>query len=203
MQQSEFGAWYWRVARASAAGKIRHVGRRALTSAKSVARRVLVESKRIALGVRRRLFVPSHVAQPELPPPETKAYLPADPPHSNESIECQSGYLSTGRSDVRQRGSFSEQAESRPNLRGQALEILCAAGALKACSLHGSHFLGSGDLAAAHRLVTERLSKSRDPAFIYDSAAIREMINPVFEEAARIYRCESCFGELKTRLTAR
>jgi hypothetical protein len=81
-----------------------------------------------------------------------------------------------------------------------ALNILCEAGTLSACARHGSVYMGSGDLAAAHRLIAGKPPRDYDDARTMLAAS--SAINDVFDKASRFYRCESCYGELKDRLTS-
>jgi hypothetical protein len=79
------------------------------------------------------------------------------------------------------------------NARAGALELLCAAGTLKACPTHGGHYLASGDLAAAHRLSAKRLASARYFDEGRDIQATDAKIDSVFEEISRFYhRCEDC-----------
>jgi hypothetical protein len=96
--------------------------------------------------------------------------------------------------------ALHEQNEARAELRRQVLEILCTAGTLKECTTHGSHFLGSGDLAAAYKAAAAVLSRTGDATPIQKRKIFSETVMPVYEEISRSYRCDTCYRELKARL---
>jgi hypothetical protein len=188
MGQSAFNTWRQHAARVKLG--IRHIGRRALAMAPSGVRGALL---RALTWVRRKGFFLARNAETQ--PREIIAHHARPRSLSPERSGSQGGRLSFGTQGTGEAGSAAD-------FRQQALDFLCAAGTLKVCAAHGSHFLGSGDLAAAHKLAAETISSSRDPGLIFDGPAIRQTIYPVYEEASRYYRCESCFGELKAKLTA-
>jgi hypothetical protein len=192
MGQSAFNTWRQRAARVKPG--IRHIGRRALSMAPSGVRGVLLHALTWARGLRRTGFFFART-EPTLQPRETIAHRARPRSSSLEWTGSQATRLSFQMPDT-------DEAGSAADFRQQALDFLLAAGTLKACAAHGSHFLGTGDLAAAHKLAAETISSSRDPALIFDGPAIRQAISPVYEEASRYYRCESCFSELRARLTA-
>jgi len=97
-------------------------------------------------------------------------------------------------------GVHAEQpGRSEPHIRRSALEILSAAGTLTACSSHGSYFLGSGDLVAAHRLLSRRISGARDFATLQDMESVGKVIDAVFEDSSQYYRCEGCYRAFRIK----
>ncbi len=159
--------------------KLELVGRRVLLASLAVARRLLVWAITFAWRyLPRRLFGTAAAARDRK--------RKADRQRSEETS------LSHGETQ----NTFQSEK------RNQALEILCTAGTLKACARHGSHFLHSGDLVAAHRLAARSLLRSSDSTAGGNTAALSDEIDSVYEEISQHYRCESCYHELRAQLLA-
>jgi hypothetical protein len=138
-----------------------------------VLRRLLVRAVRLVFGIRRRLVAPAYRVARGI-----STAVPRD--------------LS---------GLSDESSPPPKNSRQVALAMLCEAGTLNQCLRHGRIFMGSGDLAAAHRLIVAWPRTESDKA--PDVHTARSTIDGVFEEMSRSYRCDCCYDELRARLVGR